>query len=76
MTYFLLEEVGRGLSALNTKLTKLTLRIGCLAYHLASGIKLGLIQITSLQLPKAFDQHGRAETTKLMVITLHDEKSE
>ena len=42
--YFLLEEVRRGFEALNAKLTKLALWIGCPSYHSTSWRKSALIQ--------------------------------
>ena len=75
--YFLPEEVGHRFTALNGKLAKLTLCIGCPSQHLTSWMKLALIQKLLVQLPKAFYEHGSAGKPKTMkVIPLLEEESE
>ena len=49
--------------ALLTKLTKMILQTGCPSNHLISWWKLGKIQKFSAKIPKAFQQHGKAEKT-------------
>ena len=58
--------IERGLSALNPKLTKFNIHIGCPSYPLTSWRKSALIVKPSALIPKAFHQHVMAEKTKMI----------
>ena len=58
---------GRVWLTLNAKLTKLTLQLQFLSYHLTFQRRSVLIQKLSIQVTKAFHQHGIAEKVKLIL---------